>query len=212
MASKPPELISGWKTTDDWCTAKSQLVLGGDPKLWQQTFHEFFRTRLELRYLHPIEILQQHGTFTGEGFSIAAIQCSLLEFLESTLQGINYRYTRDPSTLGPHEYSSSSSVFTSFLINRQPFGSVFTPTTASDFYASVRCGLLHEARTKNGWRIHACDASARLVDVTNKIMFRDHFQTGLLTFIDQYERDLLERKSYQEAFIRKFDDLSKPAA
>lgn len=34
--------------------------------------------------------MQEKGTFTGEGFSITTIQCSLVEFLESTVQGSSY--------------------------------------------------------------------------------------------------------------------------
>src|SRR5436309_15778844 len=93
--SPDQERISGWKTRADWQAAKTTLVVGGDPVTWRGVFQDFFRTRLDLRYLIPIKILQDNGTFSGEGFSIAAIQCSLIEFLESTVQGINYRYVRD---------------------------------------------------------------------------------------------------------------------
>jgi hypothetical protein len=65
-------------------------------------------------------VLQEHGTFQGEGFAILAIQCALVEFLESTLQGIKYRHLRRGETLGPYEYSSSRDVFVSLLVTK-PF-------------------------------------------------------------------------------------------
>ena len=57
--------------------------------------------------------------------------------------------------MGTYEYSSSSDIFISFLTNRMPFKDEFNKDQARDFYISVRCGLLHEARTKNGWTIWA---------------------------------------------------------
>jgi hypothetical protein len=199
--------IAGSKTADDWKATRAILVGTQDPAVWRDAFDTFFRTRLELRYLHPIQRLQEHGTFSGEGFSIAAIQCSLIEFLESTVQGINYRHTWDPSTLGPYEYSSSSRIFQNFLTAREPFSRHFSQVLAQDFYTSVRCGLLHEARTKGGWRIHARDEQKRLIDPVSKIVFRDDFHAGLLEFVDAYGSELANSIELQLAFIRKFDAL-----
>jgi len=207
MQKPTSSYISGWKTPDDWKATRAILV--GSPKTedWERAFEEFFRTRLKLRYLDSISVLQEHGKFQGEGFSIAAIQCSLIEFLQSTLQGARYRYLMRGERLQPHEYKSSSEIFVSFLTNRQPFSRAFTKAIADDFYIGVRCGLLHEARTKNGWRIHAMDRAGRIIDSNNKILFRDNFQKALLRFIEDYKAELLQNRDYQAAFIRKFDDL-----
>ena len=59
--------IAGWKTADDWRTFRESLIVGGSPSSWQQAYNEYFLTRLDLRYFNPIRILQEHGTFTGEG-------------------------------------------------------------------------------------------------------------------------------------------------
>ena len=93
-------------------------------------------------------------------------------------------------------------------MNRTPFSNDFkTPNTARDFYEGVRCGLLHEARTKNGWTISARTSHGKTVDANQKIMYRDEFQTGLLAFVDWYKDALSTDKTLQEAFIRKFDSL-----
>ena len=171
--------IAGSLKTDDWKAFKSSLGTG-DEAQWQKAFTDYFHTRLRLRYLDPIKVLQENGIFQGEGFSIVAIQCSIVEFLESTVQGKSYRFLRkgDPP-LGSYEYSRSSEIFISFLINRSPFKNVFNEDRARDFYVSIRCGLLHEARTKNGWTIWAKDASGCLIDANKKIVYRNDFQAGL---------------------------------
>jgi len=200
--------VSGWKTPDDWKNTRAILI--GSPKTedWERAFKDFFRTRLDLRYLRPIKVLQETATCQGEGFSIAAIQCSLIEFLESTVQGLKYRYLKKGEKLGHYEYSSSKKIFTSFLMNREPFAKEFTKTIADDFYGGVRCGLLHEARTKDGWRIQASDSKGRIVDPGKQpTLFRDNFQKALKQFITEYGVELQSNREYQEAFIRKFDDI-----
>ena len=199
--------IAGALTTDDWRAFRPTLV-SGDKAVWQKAFTDYFDTRLRLRYLDPIRVLQDNGTFQGEGFSIAAIQCSIVEFLESTLQGKSYRFVRRGGPpLGIYEYSSSSEIFISFLVNRSPFKNDFDEDRARDFYVNVRCGLLHEARTKNGWTIWAKDATGHIIDANNKIMYRNDFQSGLLAYVDWYKQALTSDTAVQEAFIRKFDSL-----
>ena len=175
--------------------------------MWRSAFDEFCQVRLKLRYFGPIEILQEHGTFQGEGFLITAIQCSLIEFLESTIQGVTYRHLKRGETLQPYEYSSSSQIFMSFLTKRDPFRAVFSDAVASDFYSNVRCGLLHEARTKNGWLIWAINPTGAIIDPSKKILFRDNMQNALIQFISNYGAELQCNVEYQAAFIRKFDSL-----
>lgn len=200
--------IAGRLTIGDWQRFRSRLVPGGDPGVWKQSFDDYFYPRLSLRYLDPIKVLQENGAFRGEGFSIAAIQCSIVEFLESTVQGKSYRFIRkgDPP-LGRYEYSSSSDIFVSFLVNRAPFKNDFNESIARDFYEGVRCGLLHEARTKNGWMILAKEEGDRTIDANGKIVYRDNFQTGLLAFVQWYKDALRADTAFQAAFIRKFDSL-----
>ncbi|MBI4380326.1 MAG: hypothetical protein HY574_03955 [candidate division NC10 bacterium] len=199
--------IAGWKTAADWAAFRGTLVIGGDAGTWQRAFQEYFRDRLDLRYLNPIRILQEHGTFQGEGFSILAIQSTLIEFLESTVQGVNYRYLRPGEKLGPYEYSSSSEVFASFLRNRHPFARDFDEALAREFYREIRCGLLHEARTKGEWKVWAEAPDGTVVDRAKRIVYRNNFQDVLDQFIRWYEAALPHDAGLQEAFIRKFNNL-----
>ena len=201
--------IAGSLTTDDWKAFRGGLVLGGDPAIWEKAFMDYFHGRLSSRYLDPIKVLQENGTFQGEGFSIAAIQCSLIEFLESTVQGKSYRLlVKGAPRLGPYEYSRSGDMFESFLVKRAPFNGEFNAADAHDFYEGVRCGLLHEARTKNGWVIWG-QHGGRIIEITGaqKVVYRDDFQKALLDFVAWYKTALTSDPSIQEAFIRKFDSL-----
>ena len=98
--------IAGWNTANDWKRLRAKLLEGGNDELWRSAYEDYFRRRLELRYLGPIKALQDSGSYRGEGFSIVAIQCTLFEFLQSTINGTNYRFLNKGEKLGPNEYAS----------------------------------------------------------------------------------------------------------
>jgi len=200
--------IAGNKTVKDWQQFRQTLVPGGDPKAWKTAFETYFEARLTTRYLRPIQSLHASHTLNGEGFSILAIHCSMIEFLESTLQGRTYRFRRkkDPP-LGQYEYAESAQMFTSFLTRRKPFSKVFNASLAGDFYSGVRCALLHEARTKDGWIIKAKGPAIAEVAGGRKLVYRNNFQDALLNFIQWYSGALQTDQALQEAFLRKFDSL-----
>lgn len=207
MSKSANTYIAGSKTERDWLAFRSVLADGANASTWEIAFEDYFRTRLMLRYLEPIRVLQESGSHQGEGFSIVAIQCTLIEFLESTAQGLQYRYLRKGEKLGPNEYSSSSAMFTAFLCGRKPFSNTFDETSARDFYVNVRCGLLHEAQTKGGWKVWAASQDGTIADVTEQIVYRDNFHGALLEYIDLYKTSLMSDEALQSAFVRKFDGL-----
>jgi hypothetical protein len=198
--------ISGNLTPADWQSRKQALANG--TSTWKETFEDFFIQRLKLRYLQPINILQRSGTNQGEGFSILAIQCSLIEFLESTALGLNYKWVRRLQDLGVHEYSKSSDLFVSFLSRRSPFSATFDANSAHEFYTNVRCGILHEASTKGGWKVWADGPAGYVADVSVRIVYRNNFQDALTEYIDSYGSSLATTHDLQAAFIRKFDSLA----
>lgn len=206
MSTDKETCIAGSKTRTDWNALRVRLLLP-EAEAWKEAFKDYFETRLNLRYLNPIKILQEHDTTKGEGFSILAIQCSLIEFLESTAQGKNYRYISRGQVLGPHEYSSSRKFFIAFLTDRVPFSNTFNKKSADDFYAGVRCGLLHEAQTKNGWRIKARSPNGVVANIQERIVYRNNFHLALLEYINLYGVQLQADTQLQQAFIRKFDAL-----
>jgi hypothetical protein len=208
MNAHEPVRIAGSRTTDDWKACKAGLTVGEAPDQWTSAFRDFFYERMETRYFAPIRAIDAIRKSKGEGFSIVAIQCSLIEFLGSTLEGTSYKYRPDKEIpLGPYEYDDSGNLFTRFLTTATPFKAVFTKALAKDFYKSVRCGLLHEARTKNRWTILSVKAPDPFIDAKDKIIYRNDLQDAFIAFTDWYGSELPKNKEYQDAFIRKFDSL-----
>ena len=212
--------IAGGFTVDDWNALKVKLEIGGEIDSWKQAYNDFFLMRINTRYFAPINLLMKQLGKAGEGFSIVVLQCSLIEFLESTLEGKSYKHCRPktcndcdrriiPKTeLNDDQYSNSINLFKKFLTKRTPFNKYITnPTQAGNFYEYVRCALLHEARTKGGWRIHAECKSAPPIDVKNKIVYRNNLQSDFEEFVRQYGENLPNCEELQRAFIRKFDSL-----
>ncbi len=207
--------IAGKRTVADWKNLEDKL--SNHPNLWETAFDDFFCSRLETRYLNPIHLLQIHGENTGEGFSIVSLQCALIEFLQTTRDGANFKNgggKYEPEKWkenNNYEYGSSSKkIFTRFLTGQQPFKSYFdTKVKPEDFYSYVRCSLLHEARTTGNWRITANSQRSETIKEENGVKFlqRDRFQQDLEAYIWRYKIELLSDTGLQEAFKRKFDAL-----
>ncbi|UXT50165.1 hypothetical protein FY136_13300 [Agrobacterium tumefaciens] len=178
--------IAGKLTAKDWQKFRAILVIGGDQEPWARAFEDFLRQRLHLRYLKPIELLQKPGTWDGEGFSIVSIQCALIEFLAALRKGTNYRFLKNGETLDKHEYSKSGALFREFLSTVKPFDAWFTDAIAGEFYTSVRCALLHEACTKNGWIIWK--SGREPLSGSRKIVYRDALQQAILDYVETYGR------------------------
>lgn len=211
------ELAPG-KTIRDWKALRVKLTTGNDPDDWEEAFDKYFRGRLKARYFDPIKVLEKSPKLQGEGFSIVTIQCSLIEFLESTYQGKSFTTKRPKQgqVLPGDKYCDSGGIFTDFLTLRPPFEQHFknklvapNKTLARDFYECVRCGLMHEARTKDTWVIRVDkggNGPPVQIKQTEKIIYRNNFQEGLREFIKWYKGELT-KPARQQAFISKFDSL-----
>jgi hypothetical protein len=211
--------IAGLKTVADWKAMKGRLDGGAAPVIWEEAFRDFFEARIDSRYFEPIKAIEKMREDVGEGFAIVALHCSLIEFLASTLEGKTYRFRKTGRCLavtllggnsrpGDYEYSDSRKIFVEFLRNRTPFAAMFpTKKTAEDFYKSVRCGLLHEARTKGPWKIRVCESATFSIDAAKKIIYRNKMQAAFEQFVNWYEQALPTDAKLQKAFIRKIDSL-----
>src|ERR1700733_5043058 len=96
----------------------------------------FVEKRFAERYIRPIEAAppkQKHG------FCSMAVSCLMVEALESFWRG--WTDTKGKSELA----------FCSFF-QRIPELSLFAGFVPS-FYKSVRCGILHQAETTDGWKV-----------------------------------------------------------
>ena len=161
---------------------------------------------------------------TGEGFAAMTLVCSLVEFLQSCYEGKTYELNANETKF---VYGGSGAKFKAFLISHEPFKSIFSnPVSkpdkkiknfADDFYSNVRCGLLHEAATKNNWLIKTSKASSTKIfvdisDESKKVIYRDNFVEAIKKFVDSYKQEILNNKknvglSLRDNFARKLDAL-----
>ena len=211
MKTKGDVKIAGEFTVDDWKARKIVLEAVGGPQNWKQAYEDFFVGRLKTRYFEPIDLLIEHGVKAGEGFSIVALHCTLIEFLASTLEGKAHKHPPDDAgpdwKCGDYEYSNPSTLFKEFLSSAIPFKKYFSKTQACKFYENVRCPLLHEARTKDRWKIRAGGIADPPIDVKERIVYRGNLQAAFHEFVKWYGEKLPKCKKLQEAFIRKFESL-----
>jgi hypothetical protein len=76
------------------------------------------------------------------GFTQMAISCPMLEALESSMRGWK------------KSIRQSEKLFVDFLDREPDFATL--RALGSDFFANVRCGILHQVETTAGWRIGRC--------------------------------------------------------
>jgi len=146
---------------------------------------------------------------------MVALFCTLVEYLESCEKGDNFRFVgRTNTTLRPHEYNErqAAGYFRAFLRTRTPFSTLVPAGLVDSFYRDVRCGLLHEARTRGGWTISTKPSGGRLLSQRgSKItLFRNELIPAVEKYIEDYRQRLLTDPNTQAAFMRKFDHLCVP--
>jgi len=197
--------IAGRLKASDWWRLRDTLF-PGEPGGWDEAVEGYFKQRISLRYLRPIRTLQTRLRGQGEGFSMVALQCTLIEFLAAVRVGKTYRHVAT-EYLRDHEYNDSQDLFIRFLRAHSPFGDCLkTKREANSFYVSIRCGLLHEASTKNGWLIGLSGVPG--IDPKACVVYRNTVQDMLEDYIGDYVRMVLVDKQLQSALKRKFDALS----
>ena len=131
---------------------------------WNEVI-ERFKSRVEDFYIKPINWIKDPEKLKGEGFSILTIQCALIEMFAAFKLGKIHKYNKkntDPN----YTYKNADDCLIPFLQSESLFENHFfvykdgvkivdQPFSASEFYNKVRCGLMHEARTKGEWVINA---------------------------------------------------------
>ncbi len=101
----------------------------------QKDIAGLIRLRFAERYLDPaLDNPKRHG------FSMLAIGCLMVEALESFRNGWK------------NSTGKSEAAFCSFFQAHEEFKDL--RPVAHDFYRAVRCGILHQAETTDGWRVH----------------------------------------------------------
>lgn len=216
--------IAGKKTIIEWENLKRRLDVNHDSN-WDEAF-SYFEYRLKTRYIRPIKIIQYTSTGKGEGFAIVNLQCSLIETIESFYNGWIYNHTKEESFQKGYYHrelrgtpingiTSNGQIFNNFFSLREPFKGKFD---GWDFYNNVRCGLLHETQTKNGWLIRKKHSNENIFFENigeEKIIYRNNFQKAIEDVIEKYKRAIVNRIDYgevpvpelRENFKAKFDHI-----
>ena len=214
--------IAGKLTIKDWIDLvggieedKVTIDYKSDEK-WSLAFY-FFEERIRTRYLNPIKAILEMGDNLGEGFAIVNLQCSLIEMIESFING--WIYSHKPRGWFKNgqksEVINNACIFKSFFANRINIKDL--KIDGGDFYESVRCALLHETQTKNNWKIKKGikDGTAFEEKDRFKIIYRENFQIDLETLIENYKISIVNGDDFdgisacelRENFISKFNHI-----
>lgn len=121
--------------SDEWL--KLKLDAPGSPD-WNRAV-EIFNVRIQSRYFEPVKLLlkddeKRRPIERRYGFSIIAIDCLLIETLQSFRDGLT------------DTKNKSRKMFVKFLTEREGFREHFTDSKqAEKFFYDFRCGILHQA-------------------------------------------------------------------
>lgn len=162
-------------TADDYNSLNLALYTNDD---WDKAF-TYLDLRLTERYIQPADVLRAaekdkspaDKTF---GFTILAIDCMLLETIQSFYEGIT------------DSKRKSQPLFIDFLTQRDNFKSHFTTRVdAKRFYEDFRCGILHQAQTFNNTKVWAVGSLIMKLGKT-LIVNREQFHEAMKAEKDQY--------------------------
>jgi hypothetical protein len=138
------------------------------------------------------------GILDGFGFSMVAILCSLIEFLQSTIDGkfdkkayenefnLKYSVLQNEKRITYYEVvnNNEDNEFVIFLkkldsrFEKNPDYSAYYNSVAREFYECIRCAILHDACTRNNWIIREKSGDNSIFDISKKeekILYRNDF-------------------------------------
>ena len=99
---------------------------------------KMFKFRISSQYLEAVDLLvkdynNRNAKERRYGFSILAIDCLLIETLQSFREGLT------------DSKGKLKNMFVNFLMRRQNFKENFSKEDAEKFYKDIRCGILYQA-------------------------------------------------------------------
>lgn len=204
--------ISRKFTVSDWQKLRKELSIDSNEN-WEDAIG-VFEDRVTSRFLNPIAKIVKDDVQIGEGFSIALISVVLLEFLAAFEQGKIYVNKRK-NELAPSEYGSTSKLLSDFFSSNELINSGFQNRELRDrFYSHIRCGLVHEARTK-GVDVIRSDKHSELHGLFyfkldyKVVLNRDELYRRLLGFKADYKKSILDNTkiNVRRKFLMKMDEI-----
>lgn len=143
----------------------------------------FIVERFDERYFRPVEY-----SGSKHGFTSIAIACLIIETLESFYQGL-------PDTKG-----HSKKMFREFFNRDSGLGAF--GKDGDWFFTEIRCGILHQAETRGGWRILR---SGLLLDINNKTINATSFLRQLRKSVEQYSIGIQTDDALWKKFCAKMN-------
>lgn len=152
---------------------------------------EFVRQRYDERFIAPFK-----NNSLKHGFSMMAVSCLMVESLISMQNGVN-----ETSDLKSSENKKiyPSILFEEFFTNSEHLNS-FTGL-GYEFYSNIRCGILHQAESTNGWKIRR---DGELVNKTDKIINATRFLKALELELNDYLTLLNDSNFTDQIWINLF--------
>jgi len=215
---------------NDWTKIRATINQKYDyDDSWEEAI-KLFENRVNRKFFDPIELIIKGKALKGEGFTIVMVQCALIEMFAAFREGKIFNHRRSSSS-PKYEYNKSQQMFTNLLRSAKIFKDNFwelTPTkkvvidkpfSAEEFYTNVRCGLMHEARTKGNWHITATPLNKSvktekqfLILEGGKIkIYRTVLHHRLIEYLTDYLDELRKTdndgKELRKFFARKLDNL-----
>lgn len=145
----------------------------------------FISSRFKERYFDPVNSMPPGQK---NGFMMMAICCLVIETLESFHQGI--RDTNRQSRQAFRDFFDREASFSGFRQN------------GDWFYEKIRCGILHQAETCDGWRILR---KGPLLDHSKRTINATKFMEILHESVNAYAETLRKENSQipRERFLKK---------
>lgn len=160
-----------------------------------------FADRIEGRFLKVVAMIE---CYEHAGFAVMALDCLLVETLQQFREG-----KEETPRAKSKEY------FVGFLTDKA-FGSFFTREMAERFYDQIRCGILHQAETKENSKLRI-GVDTPLVEPTSDgrglIINRKLFHHRLVCVFEEYLASLGDSSQVElrENFRKKMDHICRKA-
>lgn len=209
-----------------WLKTRTNLKSLEYDENWEKVI-KLFENRIKDKFFAPIEIMLNSKNQNGIGFSILSIQCLLIElfatFRIGKIHNPRYNAINDPE----YQFKDSGEIYTNFLKSCFIFENHFyemsggkkiidKPYKAYEFYSNVRCGLLHEGKTKKNWTINLKPKTLKekgfikSSNGKNKI-YRTILNKNLNSYFEYYLMELRgkgkDKEILRHNFARKMDNL-----
>jgi hypothetical protein len=206
--------ISPRYNATNWIELK--LTTASSNEDWKEAIN-IFDNRYSYRFIKQIDTLRfnsSNQTRIYSGFVIMSINCLLIETLNQFYYGVDDTDELKKDKNIKHINSIKDS-FIDFLTSSKYFNPVFDKESSILFYDDIRCGLLHQAKTKKSSIIHIKKSQKQILEkiydgkkITGISIRRDLFTDALVEEYENYKKTLLTlpvNEKLRKNFITKMN-------